>query len=1521
MSDNPLNLLGLPAPTALLPEATLPKSQVPTLDEAFPIPTLEEAFPMPKPLYARLPLVEYFNRGFKHGFGQGITEDAKKSLREMGVLGPAETRQQTLIQEFTERYLLGAAEAGYFGIRAIQGTIYGLSEAMAGAGVPRDLTPAAQWEAFPVGHLTGLPRRISPTPSPTMERLLPRDTPPAIDLDAALELGVFGRTPDELAREQLRPSQTVTEAPRSIVEVVEPSPPQITDIHMAARQLDPPTFELFDNLASQKEQYRGWLNELATQKPRALELETQINTILGKVRGIEERLTNRATARLEALRDELVEVQRTDTPEMAVVRRDLIRADEQMRDLAPKVSEAYREARRLMPEEVRTTDIPVVEPTVTRTPRGWEISPLSSAEQAGNVIPLRDPRITALEEQLRTTGNVASSEVQRALGVGYSEASRIRDDLLKANEPAIRSLAQRAPTIARDTEQRLIAAGRPAEVARAEGALIQAHYEARSARFGGALGTARQLYEAEAPRIVGARGAQRGRLILRDARNTIQLMERADASTFMHETAHNWLEELRRDATHEMAPPDLTADLATVKEWLGVEGDAFGRAHHERFARGFERYLMEGQAPSSHLARVFEKFKGWLTQIYQSVARLRAPITDDIRGVYDRLLSTPSRDPVIVPEREGARTWAEDARAAVRETPAAEAAAKADAIAEQREAVARQLRREIDERRREARRGPERTKVPDERDGESKPDFAREAFNATDDDLDAGRTATAGKSEAPTSATERFESGDRPLVDRAGNIRIDNLMVGDDVAEAIRQAAGERSGFIEARRGVLADSETIKLAEALGVDPTKIDRWAVAEAWTAEQIVFARRLLVDSAQRVRDTANAMAAVVNEKTLTDYAMARERHMMIQERVSAVTAEAGRAMRAFRALEGEKDAKIITSLLQSATGKTPAQLRREARLISTLDDPSKVSSALSRARDPTWGDMFVEAWINTLVSGPFTHIVNTATNFGTSATAIAETGAAGMVGKAFELFGRERGVTFGETLDRVHGWGQGSVDGIRAFGSVVLDESKVPLQRSIDTRPMQAIPSKTVNIGGVPIRIGGAQVRLPGRFLAAEDELFKAIAWQQELNVLSRRAAVAEGLEGDALAARINELRSNPTDSMKAAAEQFAEYQTFQQPLGRLGQGFLNFVNSHPLIRLFIPFVRTPINLFKYSAERSPLGFFSRDVLENMSGRNGAQVRDTQIARMAVGNMVAMGVGYLAYQGLISGGGPRDQAAQLTLRMTGWQPYSFRIGDTWISYRRFDPFSNVIGLAADAADLAKYAATDDAEFEKFASMATTAAWRNIFDKMSMRGVTSVAQALIDPDRYGKTFLNGLAASFVPGAISQVARMEDEFDREARTLGDSLRARLPADPIAGSWEGRMGLFPRRDRWGEPVLSTEWGPSQIRAVNADPVNQAMLELGINKAQPPRKVSGVELTGQQYDDYVRISGRLAKEMLNGIVTGQFRELPKGVQVETINSVIDAAREMARGAIMMQGIASDNDIIAKSMELRTKALR
>jgi GNAT superfamily N-acetyltransferase len=135
--------------------------------------------------------------------------------------------------------------------------------------------------------------------------------------------------------------------------------------------------------------------------------------------------------------------------------------------------------------------------------------------------------------------------------------------------------------------------------------------------------------------------APRGQIEMTPGKAEITLFTKSDASTFMHESSHLWLEELIRDAARADAPDSLKGDLAAVYKWLGVkEGEELSTFHHEKWAKGFERYLAEGVAPNSALVEAFEKFKNWMIEVYRSLTEVGAPIPDEIKLVMGRMLGS-----------------------------------------------------------------------------------------------------------------------------------------------------------------------------------------------------------------------------------------------------------------------------------------------------------------------------------------------------------------------------------------------------------------------------------------------------------------------------------------------------------------------------------------------------------------------------------------------------------------------------------------------------------------------------------------------------------------------------------------------------------------------------------------------------------------------------------------------------------------------------------------------------------------
>ena len=126
------------------------------------------------------------------------------------------------------------------------------------------------------------------------------------------------------------------------------------------------------------------------------------------------------------------------------------------------------------------------------------------------------------------------------------------------------------------------------------------------------------------------------------SKRLIQLFDAANFSTFIHESGHLFLEDLRMLATMDGAPKQVVEDWKIIKEWSSwsdTEG-ANNTEAHEKFATGFEAYLREGKAPTKVLERAFRRFKEWLSALYKSVTLLGGLPPKEVQDVMARMLAT-----------------------------------------------------------------------------------------------------------------------------------------------------------------------------------------------------------------------------------------------------------------------------------------------------------------------------------------------------------------------------------------------------------------------------------------------------------------------------------------------------------------------------------------------------------------------------------------------------------------------------------------------------------------------------------------------------------------------------------------------------------------------------------------------------------------------------------------------------------------------------------------------------------------
>lgn len=1199
---------------------------------------------------------------------------------------------------------------------------------------------------------------------------------------------------------------------------IPPEPEAPKDIHTVAREIAPDTFKTYDALGEQQEQLRTQLNTLAEQREKdaTSPFDADIADLQAKVQDAKDRGKDTVYSDIldkrMAEREDALQVSRSqDTEEMARVRQEIQEADYKRRDLAPAVSAAYREAQ--------------------------------------SRIPVEEPKAPEETPPVEATKTEEAAQTQRSF-------------------------------IADDVSKKLQSAGRPGEEADAAAQLVAAHYEARSERFGGAKGTAQEMYEKEGANIESAAKKDRGTIRFGDAKATIRLLKNANASTFIHETGHQWLDELLRDAKDEAAPSGLTKDAKTVRTWLGVgddvslrETDAKGRFvyknEHEKFARGFERYVMEGVAPSKELAGVFAKFKQWLTQIYQTVQRLRSPISGDIRDVFDRFLSANPERTVIAPERE---TIPPEPVAPPQESvPTSPETAKTSAPADSTAAGA-----------------------------QKEPDAAKIA------EATAPEATKAKPVEPPAAPQQQYKSPETALVDKAGNIRLDKLNTTDDVKEAIRQVTEKNGDFMEARRGVVPHADTFALAESMGLNVSDVAKRVKGQALSAHELKAYQQLMV---KLTNDAVEKSKLEKTPENIMAFAEAQQRALMVTEQFSAGVAEAGRALNILQTMSGEaKEAQNIAELFQKMTGKTPEEIGRQMDFLSKLDTPEQAARFLQVTKKPTFKDQMLEYYVNCLISGPLTHMRYAVGNAVKAITTpLLEIPAAATYGAVRgAITGEKPGIYYGEAVAQLYAFGKGSREGLRAAAEAFSTGNSpfLPGEVQKEFYP-KAIPG-----------VVGKVINIPSRSVSAIHSFFKSLRYEQNIQGLAYRTARDEGLEGDALSRRIAQLTRDPSEDMMQSATKDALKELFMAPtdynstMGALTQ----FTNRNVLAKIIVPFMKIGTQITREAfVERTPLGLFSDEVRNNALGRNGAAARDMQIGKMAFGTALMGATSMMVSEGVATGDGPSDPKKKAAWLRTH-RPNTITIGDISLSYQGLGALGMLMRFSANMTETANAWGDEDglALGRSFVEGMT----RSVLDDTWMRGVKDLLDAVYHPDEYGSRYIQQFATNWLPFSVGlgQIDRKTDDYQRMVRSHGlengfgilDEARSK-----ISGFSEE---LPPRRDVFGEPM---RWG-GNVEKYKDDPVMQRLDALQIFPGKLQQKIRGVQLTDQQYDDYSRTAGKLVKMRLDSLVSMPgFSQLQPSTQVDMIKNNIELYREQARSVILMQ----NPDIMDKARQQKRKDMQ
>jgi hypothetical protein len=628
--------------------------------------------------------------------------------------------------------------------------------------------------------------------------------------------------------------------------------------------------------------------------------------------------------------------------------------------------------------------------------------------------------------------------------------------------------------------------------------------------------------------------------------------------------------------------------------------------------------------------------------------------------------------------------------------------------------------------------------------------------------------------------------------------------------------------------------------------------------------------------------------------------------------------------------------------SQSGAAPFDARELVQLADTMRDASDVNVDAFLARLDTLTvkqqrvmakqavnllragqHALYEAWINGLLSGPQTQVVNPLSNTLTTLWAIPERALAAQFHTDVDT-----SVVKGEASAMLRGMVDGFADALRlarqawAMAADPLQGTKLDLPKhAITAGAFGQDPNGSV---GRAIDYLGTAVRMPSRLMMATDAFFKAVNYRMELKALALRQATAEGLDGDALVRRVAQIEANPPAEVKARAESFMLLQTFQNDLGEAGESFMRAMNAAPGARLVLPFIKTPTNIAKWTIYRTPgLNLLSRQYRADLA--EPGPTRDLALARMSLGLMVGATVSAMAGAGLITGGGPSDPDLKRELRDTGWQPYSLKVGKTYYAYNRLDPVGALVGLVADTAEM--LGQVPEVQADNVAAAVVLALSKTLVNKTYLQGLSDAIEAVSNPDRGMQKYVQSFARTLVPTGLRQIARTIDPTVREARGVLEAIQQGVPG------WAS--GLPPRRNIFGEPILLQGGlghdlvSPIYTSTVKDDVVSAEIARHRINVSMPsrviegrrppsirleaPRAIEGVELSPAQYDRYVQLAGAGLRDELAALIESPVYQSasdgPDGGKALMIRHVIGAHRQGARARLF----GEDDDLVQKHL--------
>ena len=661
---------------------------------------------------------------------------------------------------------------------------------------------------------------------------------------------------------------------------------------------------------------------------------------------------------------------------------------------------------------------------------------------------------------------------------------------------------------------------------------------------------------------------------------------------------------------------------------------------------------------------------------------------------------------------------------------------------------------------------------------------------------------------------------------------------------------------------------------------------------------------------------------------------------------------------------------------------------AMVLNTQTDAMKKALAESPAGVfANWTELLTSYQYFSMLSQISTHVVNSGSLVGSVVANIGERYTAEMLSRGWEKIAgvpvRKKGAWSGGVRiapGEGNALAAGTITGIKVASRELVENLRLNLFDSVDEagnvikargvdyvdpKARSTLKSELENQAGVTNRLGtrrftGAQrgmgkvqamfydkigmaLNTTSVLLHTMDNFFRAITRVQETAAIAQRMVDTHKLTGEAADIMRREVMDAPPARVAFLAEKFAKESVFVEdatgPVKWMNDGARDATGNWGGVwrvgmSITIPFMRTTMNLAKWSGRRSPIGKLMKGVQEDTAkGGAAAAMANT---RMIMGTATGTLAIYLWTENLLTGPGPTDPGERATWLLTH-QPNSIMIGGEWIPLDKFAPIGHVVRVWATAAETLSYLQDEEVADAMGATiLATMQAMSDVTVAESIIDLLTIAESRQEGQNAKDLIADVIAKQLAPGFVKSAFKIFDDQDDiwyDTDTIWEAVRAKVP-------YLSNEGLAHHRNIWGFSIRRSTIGPDGVSPLTTgdfEPreIDDWLWDNRVGLTLPGRTVTFskygvVELTAHEFSRYVELAGNAAKmsidggpelglyDFLNAVITGQAGDAstrwnsltdttPDGEmgsrEIWITTKIIPAYRELARYTLLSSSIS------------------